>query len=46
MLDGASGRWLTAEVREGRIIGYDFPIERSTVILMDMVTGVTGWRPE
>ncbi len=46
VLDGKSGRWLTAEVRDGRIIGYDFPIERSAVILIDMTTEVNGWRPE
>jgi hypothetical protein len=46
VLDAASGRWLTAEVRDGRIIGHDFAIRRSAVVLVHMASEVTGWRPE
>lgn len=46
MLDPASGRWFAAEVRQGQLLGYDFAIPASAVLLVDMQQAVNDWRPE
>jgi beta propeller repeat protein len=46
MLDTASGRWLSAEVRSGVLIGQDFSIPAAAVIWVDMLQEVNDWRPE
>ncbi|VGO16048.1 hypothetical protein PDESU_04638 [Pontiella desulfatans] len=46
MLDPASGRWFAAEVRQGKLLGYDFAIPASAVLLVDMQQAVNDWRPE
>lgn len=46
MLDPASGRWFAAEVRQGKLLGYDFAIPASAVVLVDMHQAVNDWRPE
>ncbi|WP_372846717.1 hypothetical protein, partial [Pontiella sp.] len=46
MLDPASGRWFAAEVRQGELLGYDFAIPASAVLLVDMRQAVNDWRPE
>jgi hypothetical protein len=46
MYDPSSGRWQTVEVREGGLVGMDFPIPRIAVMYFDMVNPVNGWRPE
>lgn len=46
MYDPSSGRWQTVEVRDGGLIGTDFPIPRIAVMYFDMANPVNGWRPE
>ena len=46
MLDPVSGRWFAAEVRQGQLVGYDFAIPASAVLLVDMQQAVNDWRPE
>jgi len=46
MLEARSGRWMTTEVRDGVIVGYDFDIPSSAVLLLDMKQSVTDWYPE
>jgi hypothetical protein len=46
MLDPASGRWFAAEVRQSQLVGYDFAIPASAVLLVDMQQAVNDWRPE
>lgn len=46
MLDPASGRWFATEVLDGELIGYDFAIPASAVLLVDMSQAVNDWRPE
>jgi len=46
MLDPATGRWFAAEVRQGQLVGYDFAIPASAVLLLDMQLAVNDWRPE
>jgi len=46
ILESESGRWLVAEVRDGRLIGNDFEIPRAAVVFVDMDSPVAQWRPE
>ena len=46
ILESESGRWLVAEVRNGRLIGSDFAIPRAAVVFVDMDSPVAQWRPE
>jgi beta propeller repeat protein len=46
MYDPSSGRWQTVEVRDGGLVGADFPIPRIAVMYFDMVNPVSGWRPK
>jgi len=46
MYDAETGRWLTMEVKDGRLVGKDFPIPRIAVLYFDMVEAVVGWKPE
>ena len=46
MLDPASGRWFATEVRNGQLLGYDFAVPSSAVLLMDMKQAVNDWRPK
>ena len=46
MLDPSAGRWFATEVREGELIGYDFAVPASAVLLVDMTQAVNDWRPE
>ena len=45
MLDAKSGQWWSAEVRNGKVVGRDFPIPASAVIWVDMKQDVNDWRP-
>jgi hypothetical protein len=46
MLDSSTGRWFATEVRQGQLLGYDFAIPASAVLLVDMQEAVNDWRPE
>lgn len=44
-LNSGTGRWLTATVVHGRVVGEDFHIPRVSVLMVDMETPVSQWRP-
>ena len=56
MLDAQTGRWLVAKVvtqpAVGEqpslpvVIGHDFAIPRVAVVLIDLETGISNWRPQ
>ncbi|MCF7708995.1 MAG: hypothetical protein K9N52_08865 [Verrucomicrobia bacterium] len=46
MLDAESGRWLVAEVRDGRPIGHDFRIPKVAVVLINTSEPINQWQPE
>jgi beta propeller repeat protein len=46
MLDSESGRWVVAQIRDGRPIGVDFPIPRVAVLMLDMVNPVNNFNPQ
>jgi beta propeller repeat protein len=46
MFDPGSGQWKTVEVIDGGLVGEDFAIPRIAVMYFDMVSPVSGWRPE
>jgi beta propeller repeat protein len=46
MLDSQSGRWLVAEVQNGRPIGVDFVVPRVAVLMLDLVNPVNNFQPQ
>ena len=46
MLDSQSGRWLVAEVQNGRPIGIDFVVPRVAVLMLDLVNPVNNFQPQ
>ncbi|HET7625608.1 MAG TPA: hypothetical protein VFM25_10115 [Verrucomicrobiae bacterium] len=46
MLDSASGRWVVAEVQNGRPIGDDFAIPNVAVLMLDMQNPVNNFTPQ
>jgi hypothetical protein len=40
-----TGRWQTAAVMDGRIVGEDFKIPTVAVLMVEMNTEVGPWRP-
>ncbi|MCX8109030.1 MAG: hypothetical protein N3G20_09525, partial [Verrucomicrobiae bacterium] len=45
MLDSESGRWLVAGVESGEMYGEDFPIPKVAVLMVEMTSPVTDFRP-
>jgi hypothetical protein len=45
-LDSESGRWVVAEVMEGKLVGVDFPIPRVAVLLLDLANPVSNFKPQ
>ncbi|HWI59791.1 MAG TPA: hypothetical protein VNZ22_21360, partial [Bacillota bacterium] len=46
MLDAQSGRWLVAEVLNGRPVGADFSIPRVAVLMLDLANPVSNFQPK
>ena len=46
MMDAESGRWVVAAVENGQLVGEDFRIPSVAVLLIDMTSPVTQYRPE
>ncbi len=46
MLDSRSGRWMAVTVDDGRLVGPDFAIPETALLLVEMNAPVTGWTPE
>lgn len=44
-LDSGTGKWLTASVIDGNIVGEDFYIPRIATLMIDMKTQIIQWRP-
>jgi hypothetical protein len=45
MLDSASGRWVAAQVQNGRPVGTDFAIPHVAVLLLDLTVPVNNFTP-
>lgn len=45
VLDSNTGRWSVATVVNGNIVGENFSIPNVTVVLVEMIQGVSDWRP-
>ena len=45
LLDAETGRWRSANVSAGAIVGDDFPIGRLAVVLIELINPVTNWIP-
>lgn len=45
LLDAETGRWRSANVSAGAIVGDDFPIGRLAVVLIELLSPVTDWIP-
>ena len=45
ILDAGTGRWRTASVSEGQIVGDDFIIPNIAVVMIEMNTSVGPWSP-
>lgn len=46
MLDSQSGRWLVAEVHNGRPVGVDFSVPRVAVVMLDLANAVNNFQPQ
>lgn len=46
MLDAQSGRWMVAEIQNGRPVGDDFAIPRVAVLLLDLANPVNNFTPQ
>jgi hypothetical protein len=46
MLDSESGRWLVAEVFDGRPVGNDFSIPPVAVLMLDLTNPVNNFKPQ
>lgn len=46
MLDSRSGRWMAVTVDDGRLVGPDFAIPETALLLVEMNAPVAGWTPE
>jgi len=46
MLDSQSGRWLVAEIHNGRPIGVDFTVPRVAVVMLDLANAVNNFQPQ
>lgn len=46
MLDSEKGQWLIATVLNGQIVGNDFAIPNSAVLLIDMANPVSNFKPQ
>ncbi len=46
MLDSQSGRWLVAEIQNGRPIGVDFTVPRVAVVMLDLANAVNNFQPQ
>lgn len=46
MLDAESGRWRVAEVQGGRVIGDNFPIPGTAVLMVSVTNPVSGFIPQ
>jgi hypothetical protein len=46
MLDSQSGRWLVAELQNGRPIGVDFMVPRVAVLMLDLANPVNNFQPQ
>jgi len=46
MLDAQSGRWVVAEIQNGRPVGVDFAVPRVAVLLLDVVNAVNNFQPQ
>jgi len=45
MLDAETGRWRVASAVDGTIVGEDFAIPRIAVVMIEMKTEITAWKP-
>jgi len=45
MLDAQAGRWVVAEIVNGRPMGVDFAIPRAAVLILDLVNPVNNFMP-
>jgi beta propeller repeat protein len=45
-LDSESGRWVVAEVIDGKLVGVDFTIPRVAVLLLDLANPVSNFKPQ
>jgi len=46
MLDAQSGRWLVAEVQDGKLVGNDFPIPNVAVLMVNLAAPVPQFTPQ
>ncbi len=46
MLDSQSGRWVVAEMANGKPVGVDFPIPPVAVLMVDLANPVNSFQPQ
>jgi len=46
LLDSESGRWVAAQIQNGRPVGTDFPIPNVAVLMLDLSSPVNNFTPQ